>query len=211
MQRKFVHEIAKELGLSSKSFEQDVTVRAKLESNSPKKLRVEEDADFLKEVAAELDQLDPGQEKVLGAGLSTFRRKLIHDEVEKRGWSSGPQGQAIAVRHPLPQEPQSLRSKLSEAEVEQRVRQELQNLRPGESHSFPPDLNSYERRIVHKVAEELGWTHRSEFVEPPAKGKGKEKARASSRENGRAMLVKLLLRMWLQTVAVHAKTCQANQ
>ena len=148
-------------------------MRAKLEPTLPKKARVEDDADFLKELMEEFDGFEPGQEKLLGCGLSSYRRKLLHEEVEKRGWSSCPQGPNIAVRRPLPEEPSGIRKKRTDEEVEQWVRQELSQLKPGESHSFSPDLTSYERMIVHKVAEEFGWMHPSHDVEAP-KGKGKK-------------------------------------
>ena len=184
-----VHDIAAVMGLSSQSSGQDVNVKAKMESNLLKKARIEDVDEFLKELAEELDSLGAGEEKLLGRGLSTYRRKLIHAEVEKRGWTSSVQGRDIVVRCLAPGVPQGICKKQTNSEMEQWVRQELQHLKLGESHSFSPDLNSNQRRIVHKVADELGWMRQSNHVEAFANGNAEGNAKGKGKK-GKGKFVK---------------------
>lgn len=193
-QRKVVHQVAESFGLCSESRSQDVAVRKPLERSQPRRSRAENDVDFLQEVGEDLDKLEPGQEVSLGYGLSNYRRKLLHQEVEKRSWSSRADGPNIIVRHPFPDETPSNDKKQTESEVEEWVRQELANLQLGESYSFSPELTSFQRRIVHKVAEDLGWAHESMDVDNPdskvnkkgkaskGKGKGRGKVKGGSRQ-----------------------------
>ena len=193
-QRKVVHQVAASFGLSSESRLQDVAVRKPLEQSEPRRPRAENDVVFLQEVGEDLDKLEPGQEVSLGYGLSCYRRKLVHEEVAKRSWSSRADGPNIVVRHPFPEETPSNDKKQTESEVENWVRKELANLQLGESYSFSPELTSFQRRIVHKVAEDLGWAHESLDVENPdckvnkkgkaskGKGKGRGKGKGGPRQ-----------------------------
>ncbi|CAE7706201.1 ANK3 [Symbiodinium sp. CCMP2456] len=156
-QRRLVHEVARDLGVHSRSEGQAVRVRKALEQAS-KRPRVEKDEDFLEELRGDLDSLKEGDAMHLGYGLSSYRRKKLHEEVERRGWSSKSDGSSICVRHVAPTEHLDVtHPKLKEDEVKERVRRQLELLGPGESCTFPASLNSFERRIVHQVAEELGW------------------------------------------------------
>ena len=169
-----VHEVAADLALSSRSEGQNVCVRQALEQAS-KRPRAERDEDFLEELRGDLDALKEGDEIHLGRGLSSYRRKMLHEEVERRGWSSRSEGSHIAVQRLAPVESEQPQTqKLGEAEVREWVLRELEHLRPGESHAFPLTLNSFQRRLVHQVAEEKGWVHETVDVEGE-KGKGRGK------------------------------------
>merc|ERR1719433_997777 len=43
--------------------------------------------------------------------------------------------------------------------------EELANLAPGETKEFPPSLSSFQRLVLHRLAERLGWEHESRDVE----------------------------------------------
>ena len=191
-QRKVVHQVDASFGLCSESPSQDVAVRKLLERSEPRRRPAQNDVDFLQEVGEDLDKLEPGQEVSLGYGLSNYRRKLLHQEVEKRSWSSRADGPNIIVRHPFPDETPSYDKKQTESEVEEWVRKELANLQLGESYWFSPELTSFQRWIVHKVAQDLGWAHESMDVDNPdskvnkkgkaSKGKGNGGGKGGSRQ-----------------------------
>ena len=178
-QRRLVHEVASDLGLHSRSEGQDVRVRKAL-AQRMKRPRAEKDDDFLQELRQDLDCLKEGDEMHLGYGLSSYRRRMLHQEVEKRGWSSLADGSSILVRH-VYNEPRA--EKVCEEEYKEQVHQQLELLKPGESHTFPATLNSFERRIVHQVAEELGWAHETIDLEDQ-KGKGKGKSKGKGKGKG---------------------------
>ena len=144
-QQKVAHQVAASFGLCSESRSQDVV-------------------NFLQELEEDLDKLELEP---------NYRRKLVHEKVEKWFWSSPASSPAdgpniVVVRRPFLKE-------TTESEVEDWVRKELANLQLGESYSFSPELNTFQRRIVHKVVEDLGWAQESLDVDSKGKGKGRGK------------------------------------
>ncbi|CAE7835514.1 ANK2 [Symbiodinium sp. CCMP2592] len=194
LQRKIVHDTAKKLGLRSKAIEHTVFVSALCpEDHRERRQPAENDDVFMEELRADLERLEPGEEVILGVNLSSYKHMLVHEEVRRRGsgWTSKASGRGIMVRRPgedAEEEPETP-SKSNSKEVEDWVRQELSTLRPGESYKFPATLNSFERRVVHEVAESLGWHQETVNVPAVSKGKGKGKSKAKGKgKNGKGRI-----------------------
>lgn len=165
------------MGLRSKTMGHTVFVSAHCPDDRERRQPAENDDVFMEELRADLEKLEPGEEVILGVNLSSYKHKLMHEEVRRRGsgWTSKASGRGIMVRRSGEDEEEpEVPRKRSREEVEDWVRQELSTLRPGESYKFPDTLNAFERMVVHEVAESLGW-HQETVNVPVSKGKGKGK------------------------------------